>query len=170
MGCIHKDTWLRVLSSLRGRMSQRTFEMWFGSLAYIRHDEYRVVLGAPTQFLKDWIHDHYLYILEQAFEEVLGKALTIVWEITEEGEPHPAAETPADPAATCDHPPKRPRKTEAVRPHKPTQRLHPDFRMETFGVGKGSRMAYAAAQAVRPLGRSAAIAVCRVCGFLTCSA
>ena len=51
--------WQRVRDKLRQQLGNRTFERWIESVSLESADGERVVLAAPTRFLRDWVAPRY---------------------------------------------------------------------------------------------------------------
>ena len=53
------ECWRRVRERLRDEVGDMTFERWIESVRLESADESRVVLAAPTRFLRDWVAPRY---------------------------------------------------------------------------------------------------------------
>lgn len=126
--------WQRVRDELRKQLGNRTFERWIQSVELESADDGRVVLAAPTRFLRDWVAPRYgdriraLWRLEVAsvrtVEFVVRSALA-----AGNGEARPS---PAGAAATAGD-------------GEFGTGLDEKYGFETFVVGKPNEFAHAAA-------------------------
>jgi len=141
--------WEQVLLKVRDRLtSSQAFETWFRPIVAREFGPQSVDLEVPNAFFVDWIHEHHLHLLRQAFTDVLGDCPDIRFSARE---PLPlpvmpreavAPPPPAVPAAQA------PSVTDPrVREWLESQ-LHPRLTFESFVVGASNRFTHAAAMAV----------------------
>ena len=64
-------TWLRILEKARESLSAAACEKWLSPVRPIRLDDEELELATPNDFIKEWIHDKYMPILEAAARDVL---------------------------------------------------------------------------------------------------
>jgi chromosomal replication initiator protein len=107
-----------------------------------------VDLEVPNAFFVDWIHEHHLTLLRQAFTDVLGYCPDIRFNALEPLPPAAAAREAAAPQrpalaarAPAGGPDTRPREWLESQ-------LHPRLTFESFVVGASNRFTHAAAMAV----------------------
>src|SRR5687768_11254173 len=76
-----RDTWERVINSLRGKLSQETFETWFSliELHEIDHSQAKFRLKAPNDIVSTWVTTNFSVLLDLAFSEVGLPGYSIDW-------------------------------------------------------------------------------------------
>lgn len=132
--------WEEILQRLRARLQNpQAFETWFRPIVPVRvHDEL-VELAVPNPFFVDWIHEHHLRALNEVCATVLG------------GRPEirlvAGAARPLDPKARLSPADSLPVAAPPPRSWLESQ-LNPRHRFESFVVGSGSALTYAACRAV----------------------
>lgn len=138
--------WQTALGELELLISKANFTTWFKNTFVADLNESAVVIGVPNGFTKAWLETKYHSFIQKALENALQRAVGVVEyrvEVRHGGtQPLPTA-APAAPA-------QRPATPTVIEPAKPANKTGLDSRyvFETFIVGKGSELAYAAAQAV----------------------
>ncbi|MFW5967002.1 MAG: chromosomal replication initiator protein DnaA [Persicimonas sp.] len=71
------DTWKAALRDLREKVSSHNFESWFESIEFDHRDGQLFYLAVGDEFLKAWIEDNYLDLIEDSLEEVSGQAAEV---------------------------------------------------------------------------------------------
>src|SRR5262252_8191157 len=140
--------WEQVLLKVRERLtSSQAFDTWFRPIVAREFGPQSVDLEVPNAFFVDWIHEHHLHHLREAFADVLGDCPDIRFSAREPLPPPASARealTPAKPAA-----PARPATPADTRPREWVEsQLHPRLTFESFVVGGSNRFTHAAAMAV----------------------
>ena len=142
--------WEQVLLKVRDRLtSSQAFDTWFRPIVAREFGPQSVDLEVPNAFFVDWIHEHHLHLLRQAFTEVLGNCPDIRFSAREPLPLPPLARealAPAKPVA-----PARPAASAPVdtRPREWVEsQLHPRLSFESFVVGPSNQFTHAAAMAV----------------------
>jgi chromosomal replication initiator protein len=146
------SVWEQVLLKVRDRLtSSQAFETWFRPIVAREFGPHSVDLEVPNAFFVDWIHEHHLTLLRQAFSEVLGDCPDIRFSAREPMPPPAAArELPAPPRPAAQ--PVRAGAPAAVPDPRPREwlesQLHPRLTFDSFVVGASNRFTHAAAMAV----------------------
>jgi len=144
--------WEQVLLKVRERLtSSQAFDTWFRPIVAREFGPQSVDLEVPNAFFVDWIHEHHLNVLREAFTDVLGDCPDIRFSAREPLPPPAsarealtAAPAPPKPAA-----PARPVTPADTRPREWVEsQLHPRLSFESFVVGASNRFTHAAAMAV----------------------
>ena len=168
--------WLRAVAKTKSR-SPVTFEQWFSGVQFDGLDENTLQLSARNEFVRDWVHDHFVPDLVDQLAAALGaQRVTVRWKIQREltnpvVEPQPNRQRdPADLAQTPETAMERSRITSRPPPTSGTKRtnayprlerspnievlqaLNPKFTFDNFIVGPSNELAYAAARAVADAG------------------
>ncbi|HVN31280.1 MAG TPA: chromosomal replication initiator protein DnaA [Thermoanaerobaculaceae bacterium] len=74
------DLWSGVQSILRTRLSPDDFEVWFAPLG-ARFSADRLTLVAPSRVYADYIHDHFLSVLQECASQAAGHEVTVSLDI-----------------------------------------------------------------------------------------
>ena len=61
--------WHHVQERLRARLGEQVFQNWIVPLSLVKSEDFQVVLGAPTPFIRDWVTTYYMDALLKAFRE-----------------------------------------------------------------------------------------------------
>ena len=141
--------WEQVLLKVRDRLtSSQAFDTWFRPIVAREFGPQSVDLEVPNAFFVDWIHEHHLHLLRQAFADVLGDCPEIRFSAREPLPLPPTAREafgPPKPAASArpEASPVDPRPREWLE-----SQLHPRLTFDSFVVGASNRFTHAAAMAV----------------------
>lgn len=150
----NNELWQAVLAELELSISRANFVTWFKNTGIISNREGLVILCVPNAFTKAWLEKKYHQTVIKSLERITGKPIKkIEYKIdniknfTAE-QAAPTAPIPGDEA--------RPVETISYNSSLPSRNsntnggfsLNPKYNFDNFVVGKGSELAYAAAQAV----------------------
>jgi len=83
-----RQVWSAVRAEMREKVSSHNFESFFSKLELASLVDGHAIVAAGDEFLKAWVEDNYFDILEDAFEQVIGKSSV---EIVAEHQPTQAA-------------------------------------------------------------------------------
>ena len=61
--------WQETLSKLEEEVSPQNFSTWIKPVHFVAIEDDRVLLEVPNRFIKDWITDNYLKIIEKTVSE-----------------------------------------------------------------------------------------------------
>jgi chromosomal replication initiator protein len=81
------ERWKRASDIIRGRVGDKTFDLWFKSLTFNGISENRISLSVPNKFFKDWITEHYLTTIVESLRTVDGNERVIELTVTNNGDP-----------------------------------------------------------------------------------
>jgi chromosomal replication initiator protein len=122
------------------RLKQQSFNTWLRPTTGEPNGRGEFKIGVPNQFVADWIDEHYRELLAEAFQEVLGASMDIVYVITgpsDEDDQRALALEPvalggeaARPVITCNH------------------NLSERYRFDSLVIGDFNQFACAASEAV----------------------
>ena len=130
----HSPLWENFLEALRGKISEQDFKTWFSAIKFVSYNADDLVIGAPSQFLIDYIEDHFITVMRQAIIETFGKQTTVKYTLLktddEGNEPQHA--------------------TKNNEPQLPPleSNLNPDFTFENFVEGQSNKLARTVALAI----------------------
>lgn len=81
------QVWSEILENLRGQISAENFDSWFTSLDLRSLEESRAAILVHDAFMKAWLADNYLDLLEEAFAKVVGRRIDIELVVEDDGSP-----------------------------------------------------------------------------------
>lgn len=76
-----KDLWMSVLERLKPTIQKAHFITWFQNTAIKEYKDGIVVVGLPTSFARDWVHNKYNVKLLQAFQEEDSEISEVQYEV-----------------------------------------------------------------------------------------
>ncbi len=129
--------WQAALGQLQMEMPRAAYDTWVRDAEFIAYEDGNFIIGVQNAYARDWLEDRLLSTAKRVLTGILSRTVGvkfIVWQ----GDPslddplEPALETPE----LCDD---RDRLASSINNR---------YTFETFVVGKGNRLAHAAAQAV----------------------
>jgi chromosomal replication initiator protein len=135
-----QEVWQEVLAALGKKASRPSFE---SSLKQVRPQaitDDTLVLLVSSEFARDWLEKRGTKPIQAALEQVVGKPMKVVYELSQMG----LALEGGEARRPTVKPPARQRQTEALA----STPLNVKYTFENFVVGKGNQFAQAAALAV----------------------
>ena len=164
-----QDVWRQALAKTKSR-SPVTFEQWFSGVQFEELTGDTLRLTARNEFVRDWVHDHFVPDLVDQLASAMGQRVAVKWKIQREldkpvVEPCPrtnlAREAPdseqlSERSRITSRPPagalpKRPSgypRLERALNNEVLQGLNPKYTFDNFIVGPSNELSYAAARAV----------------------
>jgi len=140
------DTWPAVLETIRERVGEQRFSLWFCNLRPIRTSGDAITLGVPNLFVQEWLENHFLDILRESLAKHLGKAPEVKFliepQLFRESRKR-ALEAGGEIVAAADGA-ARATGSAAAADWQGTN-IRPDFTLENFVVGPGNKLAHACA-------------------------
>jgi len=156
---------MEIVSALRSALQQQVgrerYELWFGAGADLSLDGDRLVVTAPNLFLQEWLRRNFRAELQSAGQVVLGRPLSLDFQLATSAAPSAAA--PMDTAPLTPPPPgpaTAPRLSYSAPPCKadpqlaaktvsPTAAIGRRFSsLDSFVVGDSNRLAHTTANMV----------------------
>jgi chromosomal replication initiator protein len=133
-------TWEKILSQLRGEVSDQVYETWLRPLRFVTREGGVVFLATPHKFFKQWIEENHLPRLEEIARKELGEDVTVEIVVGGEEESLPP---PVTPARYLQLPEETVTRVRSV--YGP---LNARYSFDRFVVGTGNQFAHAASVAV----------------------
>ena len=138
---LFNELWDQILLMMSERMSEPTFETWFGGTKIGSYDAHtgRVHIFVPTSFSRNWLEKNYTTIIENALTALTEQDFTVQFALfpksTEDSQitditPESDHGSTSMVSSTSDH------------------QLNPRYTFETFVIGASNRFAHAASLAV----------------------
>lgn len=151
----NSEVWSAVLSELELSISKANFITWFKNTGIIALMDGRALICVPNTFARAWLEKKYQPAIIQSLERVTGKPIKKleykidnIKNVSEQGSVAPVSEpTEIQNFTPTPHSTEQTFSSKSVSPLNQFN-LNPKYNFGTFVVGKGSELAYAAAQAV----------------------
>lgn len=70
--------WTRLRAKLRAEYGDATYNSWINPLKRLPASEGRLVIGAPTRFMRDWVRTHYLSRIQSLWGEDASGGVELV--------------------------------------------------------------------------------------------
>jgi chromosomal replication initiator protein len=130
--------WSRSLEILRSRVSDHVFRTYFVPVTALGLQNGTLDLALPSNFMRDWVKDHFEDVLGQAVASVTGGPVSLRFEVREQPGQPGADASPSEPVRAAEAP--------AVIPAAPQRpaRLNPKYTFDNFVVGPSNQFAVAA--------------------------
>lgn len=133
-----EELWGKVLSMAEQKISKPSFDTWLKSTKMIDFKKDVVTIAASNSFTRDWLDTHYVPLIADIMNELMGEELTIRFVV------------PKDTDQEEDFPTVKPsvrNRTDNSNDNTPGM-LNPKYTFDTFVIGSGNRFAHAASLAV----------------------
>lgn len=78
----NSQQWQDCLNYMARRLKQQSFNTWLRPTTGELNGQGEFKIGVPNQFVADWIDEHYRDLVLEAFQEVLGSNVEILYVIT----------------------------------------------------------------------------------------
>lgn len=122
-----REIWSKTLELLEQRVSGPSFETWLKETEALSLIEDNLVVGVPTEFVKEWLENRYSQLICDVLYEVTGTGMQVSFIVG-------SATKRAEPFSRGD---------EVI-----SAQLNPKYTFESFVIGNSNRFAHAAALAV----------------------
>jgi chromosomal replication initiator protein len=134
--------WLEAQVNIERVLTPQSFNTWIKPIRFLETNDKTIVLEVPNKFIKEWVKDKYLAIIQEAVSSLTDGTFQIELHIAEQSTSQPAISevkpVEPEPAATVDS-----GKSAAF-----VTSLNPKYTFDTFVCGSSNQFAYAASQAV----------------------
>lgn len=143
--------WQAALGELELLISKANFTTWFKNTFIISADSGRIVVGVPNGFTKAWLETKYHQSIQKSLQNALNvPVLAVEYRVETKNraiqaripEPAPVSDQKGDFSSKVSE------KQAVSSGFNTTSGLNPKYSLDTFIVGRGSDLAYAAAKAV----------------------
>lgn len=140
------QVWQSVLVGIEAEVSKANFNTWFKDTCIEKVDRGTVIIGVPSDFIREWLSDHYQKTIIKALRTVLPEVRTVEYVISK-----------SKPTSQTNTSLPNPTPTLGIQPQelplhdfyvdKRTQ-LNPKYTFDDFIIGSFNELAYSAAQAI----------------------
>ncbi|MFC4411645.1 chromosomal replication initiator protein DnaA [Chungangia koreensis] len=134
----YEELWGQVLSMVEQKISKPSFDTWLKSTKMIDFKQNVVTITAPNSFTRDWLDNHYVPLITDIMNELLGEEQEIRFVV------------PKNVEQEDDFPVVKPtvrNRNDVMNDNMPGM-LNPKYTFDTFVIGSGNRFAHAASLAV----------------------
>jgi chromosomal replication initiator protein len=127
-----EQVWNNVLEALRFRLNRQAFDTWLAPTRLVSFTNGSIKVSVPNLFFADWLKHHYLSDILIALKDITGRELAVEFVLAEDRNQRakPVVEPVPAPVASAQF------------------RLRTRYTFDTFIVGEGNRLAWAAARNV----------------------
>ncbi len=140
----NQQLWQAIIGDLEVTLSRGNFITWFKNTGIIEKADDYIVVGVPSDFVKNWISNKYQANLLKSLKSISPEVKTIKYYVG-----HFKAENPDQPALINEPGDKKaPAASAAKAVPARTGGLNPQYTFETFIVGQNNELAHAASTAV----------------------
>lgn len=148
----NNETWQAVLAELELSISKANFVTWFKNTGIINFDQGQVLICVPNAFTKAWLEKKYHQQIVKSLERISAKAIKKleykIDNIKNFEQLAAVSESSTAPAECAPVEVTYSNTSISAPPANGGFSINPKYTFESFVVGKGSELAYAAAQAV----------------------
>lgn len=123
------------------RFGEAIYKSWFNKLQFLSSNRHHITLGAPTNFMRDWVKTNYLDLITQLWQHYDSNILSVELVTSEQTSETPLVSAEVMRVAESD-------KQEQVDEQVFGSSLDSRFTFDNFVVGNPNELAYAAARAV----------------------
>src|SRR6185312_9437265 len=135
----NQQLWQAILGNLEVTLSKANFTTWFKNTSILERNEDNLVVSVPNSFTKEWLQNKYNTDILKALRMIAPEIKEVKYQIVSStGAPKPQVQETQNKAVPG---------TRVVQNTNNTG-LNPKYTFDTFIVGKGNELAYAACSAV----------------------
>jgi len=134
--------WEKCINIIKENISQHNFDTWIKPIRIVSLQDNCILLSVPNRFFKDWLKENYYTILKDSLTAVVGTAVTIDFEISQNMERKKNSE-----AIIITNNNSSPDIGSTVKTRFNSS-LNPNYTFDRFIVGASNQFAHAASLAV----------------------
>ena len=127
--------WQSALRYLRQHVSEANYQTWLADTEGVRLDGSTLIIGTRSEFVTEWLQQRLRPLMVRTLTDIADRPLEVAFE---------PLQAPADDTPLL----QRSGAAEPAGPVYPRPRLHSRYVFDTFIVGPGNRLAFAAAEGV----------------------
>lgn len=136
--------WASCLQQISAQVSAQAFNTWFVPIVPYRYHNRTLTLRVPSQFFCDWLEGHYVDLLRQVLDRVLGTGSCLEYAIGAE-KPDQRSQVASEHSPSPDQPETHARYTWLMRR---MPKLNPYYTFDNLVEGPFNQLVCAAARAV----------------------
>ncbi|MDP6459052.1 MAG: chromosomal replication initiator protein DnaA [Candidatus Bathyarchaeota archaeon] len=140
-----RQMWEATLGSLELQVSRPSYTTWLKDTVGLSLDDNKMVVGAPSSFVSQWLEQRMSSLIEASLSQVSGQAMTVQFQVMAQSASNtPQREQPLRSSGLA---------RQAANGHSRGNedrsfKLNPRYTLDSFVVGESNQLAYAAALAV----------------------
>ena len=127
--------WQSALRYLRQHVSEANYQTWLADTEGVRLDGSTLIIGTRSEFVTEWLQQRLRPLMLRTLTDLADRPIEVAFE---------PLRPPADDSPLL----QRSGAPDTGRPAYPRPRLHARYVFDTFIVGPGNRLAFAAAEGV----------------------
>jgi chromosomal replication initiator protein len=135
--------WLEAQSNIKKVLTPQTYNTWIKPIQFHALTDNILTLEVPNKFIKDWVNEKYLSIINEAISSIANTRYHIEFKISENIR---FESKPIDANAVSE--PDRESEKDKGKPAEIAANLNPKYTFESFVCGASNQFAHAASQAV----------------------
>jgi len=140
--------WQAVRSELKGEYGEAAFNSWLKPVEFVSFRDGRVLLSAPTRFMRDWVRSHYADRMTDLWHQAMSHAQSVEIHVAPRGAGSISAPVKKTSSASGSSTATDASVDPARRDGEFGAPLDARFTFESFIVGKSNELAHAAAHRV----------------------
>lgn len=78
--------WEHCLSIIKDNISQQQFDTWFQYINLCDYEDHKLTLGVPSEFVYEYVEEHYLDLLRKTITRVFGKNVTLKYKVLKDAQ------------------------------------------------------------------------------------
>lgn len=135
----NQQLWQAILGNLEVTLSKANFTTWFKNTSILEKNEDNIVVSVPNSFTKEWLQNKYNSDILKALRMIAPEIKEVKYQIvSSSGSPKPQPVETQNKSVSGSR----------VVQNTTNTGLNPKYTFDTFIVGKGNELAYAACNAV----------------------
>lgn len=138
-----ENIWLAAQSNIAKVLTPQTFDTWIRPVTFQSFKNNAIVLEVPNKFVKEWVEEKYLSMIQEAISSLAGFKFQIEFKVNEK---FPGEKTAS--SAELEIPQNEPPVGEKPKHGDYIPNLNLKYTFETFVCGASNQFAHAASQAV----------------------
>ena len=139
-----EEIWLKAQSNIEKVLTPQSFNTWIKPIKFLSVSDYRIELAVPNKFIKEWVVDKYLGIIQEAITSLTDDKYQIYFSISEPPVLPPLADAPFSHDEGDIYLPDK----KSIRHSYFISNLNPKYTFDNFVCGTSNQFAHAAAQSV----------------------
>ncbi len=137
-----QDKWVKCLQFIRKSLPKQVFDTWFTSLTFVDFRNNKLVVGAPTSFVIEYIEGQFIGIIREAIYKSFGTGVELHYRVVQAVNETAASEENSEKPA----PQALPQANQPLPPINPLLNAHYTF--DSFVEGSSNKLALSVAKAI----------------------
>jgi len=142
---LQDNLWQAVLGEIEVSVTHANFATWFKNTELLSYDQKEAVIGVPNIFIKQQLETKFSDLVSQVLAKNNIKSEKLVYKVHSSSKVHNRIDYD-DPVVLSNH--STPQKKQSTLAHSYRRGLNEKYTFDTFIVGSGNELAYAACRAI----------------------